>query len=55
MTQGLVIAAVDRAGDHAAVLGVVLLIAVVGGFVYLVVKGRARSGRDSKSDPGPEA
>jgi hypothetical protein len=44
----------SRAADHAAVLGVVALIAVVGGLVYGVVRfvGRSRADR-RRSDHGP--
>jgi hypothetical protein len=55
MTFGLLIADVARAGNHGAVLGVLVLIAAVGALVYglvrLVVKSRA--GR-TRSDRGPE-
>lgn len=56
MSHALVIANVERAADHGAVLGVVVLIAAVGGLVYglvrLVVKRRAGGPR---SDRGPES
>jgi len=62
MTSALVIASIDRAGDHAVVIAIVALIAAVGGLVYglihLVAKGRAdrtRSGRDRERVQGPEA
>jgi hypothetical protein len=57
MDLELVIASIDRAGDHAAILGVIAVIAAVGGLVYGLVRlagknraGRARSDRAS----GPE-
>jgi hypothetical protein len=54
MSLALVLASIDRAGDHAAVLGVVVAVAGVGGVVYglvrIVVKGRARRTRPT---PGP--
>jgi hypothetical protein len=51
----LVIASIDRAGDHAAVLGVFLAVAAIGGLVYglvrLAAKTRAgRADRDRKRD-----
>lgn len=51
----LVIANVDRAGDHAVVLAIVLAIAVVGGLVYGLVRfvGNRRAG-GARSDRGPE-
>jgi hypothetical protein len=66
MGQWLVIAQggdhLSRAGDHAIVLGVVALIAVVGGLVYGVVRlvgkrraGRRRSGRGPEGARGPKA
>jgi hypothetical protein len=59
MSHALVIASIDRAGDHAAVLGVLVLIAAIGGLVYglvrLGVKSRARSARGQGSDRRPDA
>jgi ABC-type nitrate/sulfonate/bicarbonate transport system permease component len=63
MILGLLIGNIDRAGDHAPILGILLLIALVGalgyGLVHVVRKRllRARSdGSRSKSaqDWGPE-
>lgn len=63
MILGLLIGNIDRAGDHAAILGILLLIAFVGalgyGLVHVVRKRlvRARSdGSRSKhaQDWGPE-
>jgi hypothetical protein len=52
-----IIASIDRAGDHAAVLGVVIVAAVIGGLIYGLVRlaarsraGRARSVRDRRHD-----
>jgi hypothetical protein len=55
MSVGLVIANVDRAGDHAAVLGVLLLVAAVGGLVYGLVRIAAKSRTRSKTDRRPDA
>lgn len=51
MDPELVIASIDRAGDHAVVLGVMALIAAVGGLGYGLVRlvGRRRAGR-TRSD-----
>jgi hypothetical protein len=57
----MLIASLDRAGDHAALLGMLVMVAVVGALVYglyLLVKRRAdRSGSDRGRDElrGPEA
>jgi hypothetical protein len=62
MSHELVLASVDRAGDHAAVLGVVVLVAAAGALVYglvrLAVRSRARrtpSARGPETDRGPDA
>jgi hypothetical protein len=62
MTHDLVIANIDRAGDHAAVLGVLVLVAAAGGLVYGLVrhavKSRARrthASRGPDADRGPDA
>jgi hypothetical protein len=59
MSHGLVLANSDRAGDHAAVVGVVVLVAAIGGLVYglvrLVVGNRARSARGPETDRRPDA
>ena len=47
MGHGLLIATVDRAGGHAALLGVVVLVGAVVGLVYLVRSRR----RPDASDP----
>jgi hypothetical protein len=61
MNAGLVIADVARAGGHAAVLGIVLGVAAVGGLVFALVRraskaraGRARAGAgvDDAQRPG---
>jgi hypothetical protein len=63
MIIGLLIGNIDRAGDHGAILGILLLIAFVGAFGYGLIQVvrkrllRARSdGSRSKSaqDWGPE-
>jgi hypothetical protein len=63
MILGLLIGNIDRAGDHGAILGILLLIAFVGAFGYGLIQVvrkrllRARSdGSRSKSaqDWGPE-
>ena len=43
----LVIASIERAGDHAAIMGVLVGVAVVGGLIYGLVRlaGRARASR----------
>ena len=52
------IASIERAGDHAAVLGVAVVIAAIGGLGYGLVRlvGRSRAGR-TRSDraSGPES
>lgn len=52
MSYALVFASIDRAGDHGAVLGVVVLVAAAGGLVYgllrLAIKSRAN--RDRRPD-----
>lgn len=52
----LVIAGIDRAGDHAAVFGVLLVVVAIGGLVYglvrLVAKGRGARARKSDRTPG---
>lgn len=55
MSHALVIAAADRAGDHATLLGIVVLIAAVGGLIYGLVRlvGKRRAGR-KRSDRDPE-
>jgi hypothetical protein len=59
MSHAVLLANIDRAGDHAAVLGVLVLVAAIGGLVYglvrLGVKSRARSARRAESDRGPDA
>jgi hypothetical protein len=62
MSHALVIANIDRAGDHAAVLGVLVLVAAIGGIVYGLVRlarrsraSRARSARGGDSDRGRDA
>ena len=59
MEHGSVIASIERAGDHAVVLGVVLVLAVVAALVYRVTArgraGRARSDRDRERTRGPKA
>jgi hypothetical protein len=55
MSVELVIANVDRAGDHAAVFGVLLLAAAVAGLVYGLVRIAARSRTRSKTDRRPDA
>jgi hypothetical protein len=58
MVSELVVASIDRAGDHAVVLGVVAVIAVIGGLLYGLVNlvGKARA-RRTRSDAArrPEA
>jgi flagellar biogenesis protein FliO len=48
----LVTASIDRAGDHAAALGLFFLIAIIGGLIWGLVRlvGKSRAGRR-----GPEA
>jgi hypothetical protein len=58
MSHAILLANVDRAGDHAAVLGVLVLIAAIGGMVYGLVrlagKSRARAARDADIDRRPD-
>ena len=58
MQPELVMASIDRAGDHAVVLGVLAVIAAVLGLGYLLVRlvGKSRAAR-ARSDraSGPEA
>jgi hypothetical protein len=56
------IASIDRAGDHAVVLGVLVLIVAIGGLCYWLVQlaarrraGRARSGRGPGTTGRPDA
>lgn len=68
MGHGLVLASehagdhLSRAADHAVLIGVALLIALVGGLVYGLVRlvgksraGRTRSDRGHEGARGPEA
>ena len=53
-----VIASIDRAGDHAVVLGVLVAVAAVAGLIYGLVRlvGKSRAGRTrSERASGPEA
>ena len=55
MSAELVIANIDRAGDHAAVMGVVFaVVVVVGGLVYGLVRLATRS-RASRTRTAPRA
>jgi hypothetical protein len=56
MSLALVIANIDRAGDHAAVLGVVVAVAAVGGLIYGLVRlaARSRASRARSTRPGPD-
>jgi hypothetical protein len=56
-TDALVIASIDRAGDHAGVLGVLLLAVAIGGLVYGLVRltAKSRVGRARKRDRTPDA
>ncbi len=62
MAHGLVIANVDRAGGHIVIVGVLVVVAAVGGMIYglvrLVGKNRAartRSDHGADGVQGPEA
>jgi len=62
MSHALVLANIDRAADHAAVLGVLVGVAAIGGLVYGLVRlaaksrgSRTRSGRGPESDRRPDA
>jgi hypothetical protein len=57
LSYALVIASIDRAGDHAAVVGVLLLAVAIGGLVYGLVRlvAKSRGARARKSDRTPEA
>jgi hypothetical protein len=57
LSQAIVIASIDRAGDHAAVVGVLLVVVAVGGLVFALVRlaARSRVGRARKSDRTPDA
>jgi hypothetical protein len=52
MSADLVIANIERAGDHAAVMGVVFAIVVLGGLVYGLVRLASRS-RASRTRTAP--
>jgi hypothetical protein len=56
-TDALVIANLDRAGDHAGVFGVLLAVVAIGGLVYGLVRvaAKSRAGRTRKSDRTPDA
>jgi hypothetical protein len=47
MATDLVIANIERAADHAAIMGVVVGLAIAGGLIYGLVRlaGRARASR----------
>jgi hypothetical protein len=57
LSHELVIASIDRAGDHAAVFGVLLVVVAIGGLVYGLVRlaAKSRVGRARKSDRTPDA
>jgi uncharacterized membrane protein YidH (DUF202 family) len=58
LSHAVVIASIDRAGDHAAVVGVLLVAVAIVGLVYGAVRfaARSRAGRTRpKSDRTPEA
>jgi hypothetical protein len=52
MPADLVIANIERAGDHAAVMGVVFAIVVLGGLAYGLVRLASRS-RASRTRTAP--
>jgi hypothetical protein len=52
MSAELVIANIDRAGDHAAVMGVVFAVVVVAGLVYGLMRLATRS-RASRTRTAP--
>jgi hypothetical protein len=56
-SEALVIASIDRAGDHAAVFGVLLVVVAVGGLLFglLRLAAKSRAGRARKTDRTPEA
>jgi hypothetical protein len=56
MSHALVIANIDRAGDHAAVLGVLVAVAAVGGLIYGLVRlaARSRASRARSNRPGTD-
>jgi hypothetical protein len=51
--QALVIASIDRAGDHAVILGVFVAVAAVGGLAYGLFRlvARSRAGRTRSDRP----
>jgi hypothetical protein len=55
--DALVLASLDRAGDHAGVFGVLLAVVAIGGLVYGLVRVAAknRAARMRKSDRTPDA
>jgi hypothetical protein len=57
LSRALVIAGIERAGDHAGVLGVLLLAVAIGGLVYGLVRlvAKSRVARARKSDRTPDA
>jgi hypothetical protein len=54
VSHDLLIASIERAGDHAAVVGVLVLVAAASGLVYGLVRvagrSRARSARRADAD-----
>jgi hypothetical protein len=52
MSAELVMASIDRAGDHAAVVGVLFVVIAVGGLLYGLVRlaARTRSARNRRRD-----
>jgi hypothetical protein len=54
MAAELVIATIERAGDHAAIMGVVVGVAVVGGLIYGLVRLAVRA-RGSRTHREPDA
>jgi hypothetical protein len=55
MIHALVVASLDRAGDHAAVLGVLVMVAAMGGLVYGLARRTVRSRAErARSARGPE-
>jgi hypothetical protein len=52
VSHALVIANIERAGDHAAVVGVLLVVVAIGGLIYGLVRlaAKSRTGRNRRPD-----
>jgi hypothetical protein len=58
LSHALIIASIERAGDHAAVFAVLVVVVAIGGLIYGVVRlaAKSRAGRTRpESDRSPDA